>query len=68
MAHDAYLINLASPKEDVWEKSKNALREELLRCAQLGVTGLVMHPGAHVGTGVETGLERIREAFRETGA
>ena len=65
MAHDAYLINLASPKEAVWEKSKNALRDELLRCAQLGITDLVMHPGAHLGTGVETGLERIREAFQE---
>lgn len=65
MAHDAYLINLASPKEDVWEKSKTALRDELHRCAQLGVTDLVMHPGAHLGTGVDAGLERIREAFRE---
>ncbi len=65
MAHDAYLINLASPKEDVWEKSKNALRDELLRCAQLGITDLVMHPGAHLGTGEEAGLGRIREAFRE---
>ena len=65
MAHDAYLINLASPKSDVWEKSKKALRDELFRCAQLGVTDLVMHPGAHLGTGVEAGLERIKEAFRE---
>jgi deoxyribonuclease-4 len=65
MAHDAYLINLASPKSDVWEKSKAALRDELMRCAQLGITDLVMHPGAHLGTGVETGLERIRQAFRE---
>ena len=65
IAHDAYLINLASPKQEVWEKSKAALRDELLRCAQLGITGLVMHPGAHLGTGVETGVERIREAFRE---
>ena len=65
IAHDAYLINLASPKQDVWEKSKAALRDELLRCAQLGITGLVMHPGAHLGTGVKTGVERIREAFRE---
>ncbi len=65
MAHDAYLINLASPKEAVWEKSKNALRDELLRCAQLGITDLVMHPGAHLETGVETGLERIRKAFQE---
>ena len=65
IAHNAYLINLASPKQEVWEKSKAALRDELLRCAQLGITGLVMHPGAHLGTGVETGVERIREAFRE---
>jgi deoxyribonuclease-4 len=65
MAHDAYLINLASPKTDVWEKSKNALRDELCRCDQLGVTDLIMHPGAHLGTGIEAGLERIRTAFRE---
>ena len=64
MAHDAYLINLASPKNGVWEKSKSALRDELLRCAQLGVTDLVMHPGAHLGTGEATGLERIREALQ----
>lgn len=65
IAHDAYLINLASPKQSVWEKSKAALIDELQRCAQLGVTGLVMHPGAHLGTGVDTGIKRIREAFHE---
>jgi deoxyribonuclease-4 len=65
MAHDAYLINLASPKNDIWDKSKNALRDELCRCALLGVTDLVLHPGAHLGTGIEAGLERIRTAFRE---
>ncbi len=36
----------------------------MLRCAQLGVTDLVMHPGAHLGTGEATGLERIREALQ----
>ncbi|MGK2906534.1 MAG: deoxyribonuclease IV [Desulfuromonadales bacterium] len=65
MVHDAYLINLASPKTDVWEKSKLALRDELWRCDQLGVTALIMHPGAHLGTGIEAGLERIRTAFHE---
>jgi deoxyribonuclease-4 len=65
IAHNAYLINLASPKSCVWEKSKAALRDELLRCAQLGITDLVMHPGAHLGTGVENGLARIRQACGE---
>jgi len=65
MAHDAYLINLASPKGGVWEKSKAALRDELLRCSQLGIPELVLHPGAHLGSGEAVGLERIRQAFRE---
>jgi deoxyribonuclease-4 len=65
MAHDAYLINLASPQNDIWEKSKKALRDELCRCAQLGISDLVMHPGAHLGTGPAIGLERIRTALRE---
>ena len=65
MAHDAYLINLASPKTGAWEKSKAALHDELLRCAQLGITDLVMHPGAHLGTGIDNGLARIRAAFRD---
>ena len=65
IAHDAYLINLASPKGGVWEKSKMALRDELQRCAQLGINGLVMHPGAHLGAGEEAGLKRIRQAFKE---
>ena len=65
MAHNAYLINLASPKDGLWEKSKTALRDELHRCDQLGISELVMHPGAHLGTGEAAGLERIRAAFRE---
>ncbi len=65
MAHDAYLINLASPKGGIWEKSKFALRDEMLRCSQLGIPDLVLHPGAHLGTGEEAGLKRIRQAFRE---
>lgn len=65
MAHNAYLINLASPKDGLWEKSKTALRDELHRCEQLGIRELVMHPGAHLGTGEAAGLERIRQAFRE---
>lgn len=65
LAHNAYLINLASPKAAVWEKSKLALLDEMERCARLGIGDLVMHPGAHLEAGVEAGLERIRQAFAE---
>ena len=49
LVHDSYLINLAAPGDELWEKSAAAFREELERCAALGIPYLVTHPGAHVG-------------------
>lgn len=60
IVHDSYLINLAAPADELWEKSIAAFSEELERCALLGVPYLVTHPGAHTGSGEEVGL--IREA------
>jgi len=65
VAHAAYLINLGSPNEDVVAKSRAGLEDELLRCHRLGVSGLVLHPGAHLGTGVEEGIDRIARALDE---
>ncbi len=45
-AHDAYLINLASPDEILRARSFAAFREELRRCAVLGIPYLVSHPGS----------------------
>jgi deoxyribonuclease-4 len=59
IAHDSYLINLATPDDELWEKSLAAFGEELDRCARLGITGLVTHAGAHMGSGEEEGLKRI---------
>ena len=63
VAHNSYLINMASPKDDLWEKSIAGMRDELERCEQVGVPYLVAHPGSHVGSGRETGLDRIVEAL-----
>lgn len=65
MAHDAYLINLAAPDDGNWAKSKAAMREELQRCAALGIPYLIAHPGAHLGAGVDAGISRIRAALTE---
>lgn len=64
IAHDSYLINLAAPDEAMWRKSIAAFRDEMERCATLGIPELVMHPGAHLGAGIEAGIARIAEAFR----
>jgi deoxyribonuclease-4 len=62
-AHDSYLINLASPEDALYEKSIEAFGIEMERCDRLKIPNLVMHPGSHVGSGEETGLKRIAEAF-----
>lgn len=64
VVHDSYLINLASPKDDLWEKSINAFADELERCAALAIPYLVTHPGAHTGSGDAAALQREAEAFR----
>jgi deoxyribonuclease-4 len=59
VAHSAYLINLAAPDAEILARSRAGLGDELDRCARLGVSGLVVHPGAHLGAGEEEGIRRI---------
>ncbi len=63
VSHDIYLVNLGAPAGEVRDKSLAGFREEMVRCARLGIGKIVMHPGAHTGDGEETGLARITEAF-----
>jgi len=58
-AHDSYLINLAAPDETAFRKSVNAFTVEVERAEALGLSYLVTHPGAHVGTGDAAGLARV---------
>jgi deoxyribonuclease-4 len=58
-SHASYLVNLATGKDELLEKSVQNLALELTRCAQLGVPYVVLHPGSHGGDGVEVGLERF---------
>ena len=63
LAHASYLINLASPDDALWEKSIAAFRVEMDRCDALGIPWLVVHPGAHVGSGVTSGIARVARAL-----
>lgn len=65
ISHTAYLINLASPGGDVRKKSRDAFRDELERAELLGLAGVVIHPGSHVGEGEEKGIASIVEALDE---
>jgi len=65
VSHDIYLVNLASAPGETREKSLVAFREEMERCSRLGITRIVMHPGAHLGEGEDVGIKRICEAFNQ---
>ena len=64
-AHDSYLINIASPKDELWEKSLDALVVEMERAEALGLAGVVMHPGSYVDSSEEAGLKRIIKGLNE---
>src|SRR5215212_2220271 len=61
--HTGYMINLAATNPDFLEKSRRALREELLRADQLRLPFLVLHPGAHMGAGAPAGLAKIIQSL-----
>ena len=63
IAHATYLLNLASPKQAMRDKSIRCMIEELTRCEALGVSGLVFHPGAHMDDPVELGIKHIAESL-----
>lgn len=62
-SHTSYLINLASPDPKKHAMSQNALKQELLRCSALQIPFCVLHPGAHMGSGVDAGLLKISESI-----
>ena len=64
VAHDSYLINLASPDRELRRKSFEAFLEEMRRANFLEVRYLVLHPGAHMGAGIAAGVSRVTRALR----
>ncbi len=63
IAHSGYLINLASPEQEKWERYIEALADELARCDQLGIRYLVLHPGSPQQMGIDWGIKRIAAAI-----
>jgi deoxyribonuclease-4 len=65
-AHASYLINLASPDGAAWARAVDVFTDELERAEALGLACVAIHPGSHLGTGVEAGLVRVAAAVGET--
>ncbi len=63
-AHDSYLINLSSPKEELWGRSLRSFTAELNRCTRLGLDFLVTHPGNATDGDMEAGIRRNAEGVQ----
>ena len=61
-AHMPYILNLASPDDEIYQRSVDSLAVELTRCSALGVPFIVTHLGSHLGAGADQGITRITDA------
>ena len=64
IVHAPYIINLANDEKS-YDFAINFLKQEISRCAKLGINNIVLHPGSHVGLGEERGLNNIVFALKE---
>lgn len=65
VAHAPYTLNLASGKKEAREFCMRVLREDLERMEVVGAPYIVLHPGSHVGAGLEEGIQKIASALKE---
>jgi len=65
LCHALYLVNLASPKDDFYEKSVAAMCNTVDVGCAIEADGVVFHIGSHLGAGMEVGLERVVEAMKK---
>ena len=59
VVHAPYIVNLANDDEVKFNFAVQFLKDELKRCSQLGIKNVVLHPGSHVGIGIDAGICNI---------
>lgn len=59
VVHAPYIVNLANDDEVKFNFAVRFLKDELKRCSQLGIKNVVLHPGSHVGIGIDAGICNI---------
>ena len=64
LCHALYLVNLASPDDELYEKSVAALTNTVDVACAIDADGVVFHIGSHLGAGMDVGVERVVEAIK----
>jgi len=65
LAHALYLVNLAAPDDEIYEKSRAALRNTMEVACAIDGDGVVFHVGSHLGAGIDAGMKRCVPAIKE---
>ena len=65
IVHAPYIINLANPDLDKHNFAISFLKQEISRCEKLGIKNMVLHPGSHVGVGIEEGIKLIIDGLNK---
>ena len=65
IVHAPYIINLANSDPSKHDFAINFLKQEVSRCEKLGITKMVLHPGSHVGSGIDTGIKLIVDGLNK---
>ena len=65
VVHAPYIVNLANEDVDKHEFAISFLKQEVKRCDTFGVNYMVLHPGAHVGAGIDTGIKNIIDGLNK---
>jgi deoxyribonuclease IV len=65
VCHALYLVNLASPDDELYRKSIDSLRNTIEVACGIEAEAVVFHIGSHLGAGLDAGIERVCDAMRE---
>ena len=65
LCHALYLVNLASPDDEIYEKSVASLLNTMDVACAIDADGVVFHVGSHLGAGFEAGLDRVLPALEQ---
>ena len=65
VVHALYLVNLASPNDEIYEKSVATMRSTMTAGCGIAADAVVLHVGSHLGSGFEAGLERAVPALEQ---
>jgi deoxyribonuclease-4 len=65
LVHSLYLVNLATPNDDFYEKSVETMRRTMETSSAIEADGVVLHVGSHQGAGFDVGMERVAPALEQ---